>query len=53
MSEYESKQTDVKDAAVTHHFEHPDDSQGEVLETRYAGRDSCVWPMQQLEANGY
>ncbi|KAI4849160.1 MFS general substrate transporter [Aureobasidium sp. EXF-8845] len=37
MSEYESKQTDIKDAAVTHHFEHPDDLQGEVLETRYAG----------------
>ncbi|KAI4849130.1 MFS general substrate transporter [Aureobasidium sp. EXF-8845] len=37
MSEHESKQIDIKDAAVTHHFEHPDDSQGEVLETRYAG----------------
>ncbi|KAI4778085.1 MFS general substrate transporter [Aureobasidium sp. EXF-3400] len=37
MAEYDSKQTDIKDATVTQHFENLDDHHGEVLETRYAG----------------
>jgi hypothetical protein len=38
MAEYDSKQTDIKDATVTQHFENLDDHHGEVLETRYAGK---------------
>lgn len=39
MAEYDSsKQTDIKDATVTQHFENLDDSHGEVLETKYAGK---------------
>jgi hypothetical protein len=42
MTEFDSKQIDTKDAAVTHHFEHSEDSQGGVLETRYAGKEAVV-----------
>jgi hypothetical protein len=52
MTESDSKQIDIKDAAVTHHFEHSEDSQGVVLETRYAGKELVVWYMQGSKANG-
>ena len=39
MTGFDTKQTEVKDATVTQRFENSEDSQGEVLETRYAGMD--------------
>ena len=46
MTGFDDKHTEVKDATVTQHFENLDDSQGEVLETRYAGKDLNTCLMQ-------
>ena len=53
MTEYDAKQTNIKDATVTQHFENLDDSQGEVLETRYAGMNPETRLVQGLEANAF
>lgn len=48
MTNHDSKQAELKDAAVTQYYENSEDARGEVLETRYAGEHPDASSIERL-----